>query len=168
MTGHNDRPLVGTAYLDNLEIALQRAMDQGTAALVPSYRPSGIQQIVVGNRFNDPDWFAININPQTFLPAPPDQIASLTIIEVRGARLASRFMSTEHDYHAKVSARGPITIAARPTSSRARSLTIDGKVVKAGAPARISFAGTAKTASIVVTAPDGKTTETYHVRLERP
>jgi glyoxylase-like metal-dependent hydrolase (beta-lactamase superfamily II) len=168
MTGHNDRPLVGTAYLDNLEIALQRAMDQGTAALVPSYRPAGIQQIVVGNRFNDPDWFAININPQTFLPAPPDQIASLTIIDVRGATLASRFRSTEHDYHAKVSARGPITIAARPTSSRARSLTIDGKVVKAGAPTRVSFAGTAKTVSIVVTAPDGKTTETYHVRLERP
>src|SRR6185295_13394185 len=103
MTGHNDRPLVGTRYLDNLETALQRAMDEGAAALVPSYRPPGLQQIVVGNRFTDPNWFAVNVNPQTFLPAPPDQIASLTIIDVKGATLASRFTTTAHDYRATVS-----------------------------------------------------------------
>ena len=56
LTGHNDRPLVGTKYLDNLETALQRAMDEGRAALIPSWRPPGIEQIVVGNRFTDPDW----------------------------------------------------------------------------------------------------------------
>src|SRR5262249_34398009 len=82
MTGHNDRPLVGTAYLDNLETALQRAMDEGTTALVPSYRPPGLEQIIVGDRFTDSNWFAINVNPQTFLPAPPDHIASLTLIDV--------------------------------------------------------------------------------------
>ena len=167
MTGHNDRPLVGTAYLDNLETALQRAMDDGTAALVPSYRPAGLQQIVVGNRFTDANWFAVNINPQTFLPAPPDQIASLTIVEVNGATLASRFTSTEHDYRATVGSRGRITIAACPASSRVQSLTIDGKVVKAGAPAKISFTGTPKTVPIVITAHDGKTTDTYRVTLSR-
>src|SRR6201992_3105538 len=81
MTGHNDRPLVGTTYLDNLEKALQRAMDEGTAALIPSWRPRGMQQIVVGDRFADPNWFGMNVDSQTFLPAPPDEIDSLTLIQ---------------------------------------------------------------------------------------
>ena len=167
MTGHNDRPLVGSAYLDNLENALQRAMDQGSAALVPSYRPQGLQQIVVGNRLTDPNWFGININPQTFLPAAPDQIASLTIIETKGATLTSRFSPNEHDYEAKASSRGPITIAARPASSRVQSLTIDGKTVKAGVATKVSFTGSKKTVPIVVTARDGQTAQTYRVTLER-
>lgn len=165
MTGHNDRPLVGTAYLDNLETALQRAMDEGIGALVPSYRPPGLQQVVVGDRFSDPNWFAVNVNPQTFLPAPPDQIASLSFLDIQGATLEARFASTEHDYQAKVSARGPITITARPTSSRVQSLSIDGKAVKPGAPAKISFTGASRAIPIVVTAYDGKTTETYRVTL---
>jgi glyoxylase-like metal-dependent hydrolase (beta-lactamase superfamily II) len=167
MTGHNDRPLVGTAYLDNLETALQRAMDEGTGALVPSYRPPGLQQIVVGNRITDPNWFAMNVNPQTFLPAPPDQIASLTLIEVQGAALTSRFASTQHEYRATASVRGPITIVARPASSRVHSLTIEGKAAQPGVPAKISFTGATKAVPIVVTAHDGKTIETYRVRLSR-
>jgi hypothetical protein len=126
-----------------------------------------LQQIVVGNRFTDPNWFAVNVNPQTFLPAPPDQIANLTLIEVKGAMLAGRFTSNEHEYRAAVSARGPITIAVRPASSRVQSLTVDGKAVKPGVPARISFTGSAKAVPIVVTAHDGKTTETYRVTLSR-
>jgi glyoxylase-like metal-dependent hydrolase (beta-lactamase superfamily II) len=165
MTGHNDRPLIGTAYLDNLEAALQRAMDEGPAALVPSYRPRGLQQIVVGDRFTDPNWFGININAQTFLPAPPERIASLTLIEMKGASPASRFVSTVHDYRATVTHRGPITISARPASSQAQSLTIDGKAVQAGMPYEVSFTGRTKTVPIVVTAPDGKTTDTYRLTL---
>jgi glyoxylase-like metal-dependent hydrolase (beta-lactamase superfamily II) len=165
MTGHNDRPLVGTAYLDNLETALQRAMDEGNAALVPSYRPRGLQQIVVGDRFTDPNWFGVNVNTQTFLPAPPDQIASLTLIEVKGATLTTRFTSTAHEYRATVAAgHGPITLSATPASSRVQSLTIDGKP---GAPQEIAFAGHTLTVPIVVTAHDGRTTDTYRVTLTR-
>src|SRR5581483_7676505 len=67
MTGHNDRPLVGTRFLDNLETALQRAMDEGSGALIPSYRTPGLRQIVVGDRFTDTNWFGMNVNTQTFL-----------------------------------------------------------------------------------------------------
>lgn len=167
MTGHNDHPLVGTKYLDNLETALQRAMDEGSAALVPSYRPPGLQQIVVGDRFTDPNWFGINVNSQTFLPAPPDQIASLTIIEVKGAALTERFASTMHDYHAIVpgAGRGAVTISIRPTSSRVQSLTIDGKPVRWGSPYKVPMNGKSKTVPIVVTAHDGKTMETYRLTL---
>jgi glyoxylase-like metal-dependent hydrolase (beta-lactamase superfamily II) len=167
MTGHNDRPLVGTTYLDNLETALQRAMDEGNAALIPSYRPPGLQQIMVGDRFTDPNWFAVNVNPKTFLPAPPDQIASLTLIAVHGASLDSRFDSTVHDYHATVTKPGAITLLARPASSRVRSLVIDGKAVKPGVPFKVGFQGAAKAVPIVVTAYDGKTTESYQVKLSR-
>ena len=165
MTGHNDHPLTGTKYLDNLETALQRAMDEGSAALGPSYRPPGLQQIVVGDRFTDLNWFGMNVNAQTFLPAPPDQIASLTIIDVKGASLAERFASTVHDYHAIVphGARGRITISARPTSSRIQSLTLDGRAVRWGSPYEVSFKGPSKTVPIVVTAHDGKTTDTYRL-----
>ncbi|MFL6578027.1 MAG: MBL fold metallo-hydrolase [Povalibacter sp.] len=166
LTGHNDRPLVGTTYLDNLETALQRAMDEGAVALVPSYRPPGLQQIVVGDRLSDPNWFGININPQSFLPAPTDQIASLTLIEVTGATLTNRFTPNEHDYHAKVSSRGTVSIKVLPASSRVRTVAIDGKAVKAGASAKISFKGEAKTVPVVVTALDGKSVQTYRVTLE--
>lgn len=167
MTGHNDHPLTGTGYLDNLETALQRAMDDGTAALVPSYRPPGLQQIVVGDRFTDPNWFAVNVNPTTFMPAPPDEIASLTLIEVRGADLETRFDSTVHDYPAKVTSPGAITVVALPASTRVRSLLIDGKAVKPGVPCKVTLQGAEKTVPIVVTAADGKTTQTYQVRLSR-
>ena len=167
LTGHNDRPLGGTTYLDNLETALQHAMDQGAAALVPSYRPPGLQQIVVGDRFTDPNWFGVNVNPHTFLPAPPEQIASLTLIDLQGATLESRFTATGHDYRAKVTGRGPITLLAWPASSRIQSLTIDGKRVKPGAASKVALKGDSKTVPIVVTAPDGQTTQTYHVTLSQ-
>jgi hypothetical protein len=126
-----------------------------------------LQQIVVGDRFTDPNWFGINVNAQAFLPAPPDQIASLTLIDVRGATLPARFVSTGHDYRAKVNGRAPITIAARPASSRVQSLTINGKAGQAGVPAEVSFTGKTRTVPIVVTAHDGRTTDTYRVTLAR-
>jgi hypothetical protein len=142
-------------------------MDEGTASLVPSYRPRGLQQIVVGDRFTDPNWFGINVNARTFLPAPPGQIASLTLIEVKGATLTSRFTSTVHDYRATVTGHGPITISSRPASSRVQSLTINGKAVQAGMPYEVSFTGRAQKVPIVVTAHDGKTTDLYRLTLSR-
>jgi glyoxylase-like metal-dependent hydrolase (beta-lactamase superfamily II) len=167
MTGHNDRPLEGTRYLDNLESALQRVMDEGRGALIPSYRPPGLEQIVVGDRFTDPNWFGMNVNTETFLPAPPDQIASLTLITATGATLKTRFNSAEHAYEATVTGDGRITIAVRPASSRVRSLLIDGKAATAGVPHKIDYRGGAQAVPIVVTAPDGKTTQTYRVMLSK-
>ena len=165
LTGHNDKPLTGTTYLDNLETALQQALDQGDGALVPSYRPAGLQQIVVGDRFTDPNWFGINVNPKTFLPAPPQQIASLTWIDLQGAALETRFAASTHDYRARVSGRAPVIIAARPAASKAQSLTIDGKRVAPGAAYKVAVKAGTRTVPIVVTAPDGRTTQTYRVTL---
>lgn len=165
LTGHNDHPLVGTRYLDNLEAALQRAMDEGRAALIPSWRPPGIEQIVVGDRFSDPDWFGINVNANAFLPAPPDQIASLVLIQLQGASLTPRFSAERHDYQATVRGRRPVTISVRPASSRVRSISIAGRVATAGAAEKIAFNGRTLTVPIIVMAHDGRTTQTYRVTL---
>lgn len=166
MTGHNDRPLLGTAYLDNLETALQRAMDEGNDALVPSYRPHGIKQIVVGDRFTDPNWFGINVNAQTFLPAPPDQISSATLIDLHGATLTPRFTPNVHDYQAKTTGSGPITIAVKPASSKA-SLTVNGEAAQPGTPVDVSFKGRRDVVAISVIARDGSTQTAYRVTISR-
>lgn len=69
LTGHNDRPLIGEAYLDNLASAVQLLLSRGDSALVPSYRPSGLFQVIVGDRFHDPNWVAVNVNRRRYLPA---------------------------------------------------------------------------------------------------
>lgn len=84
MTGHNDHPLQGEAYLDNLEEALQSLMDKGDAVLIPSYRPAGALQVTRGDRMHDPDWVAVNVNKEHCLPAPVDKIAGLTRFGHRG------------------------------------------------------------------------------------
>ncbi|HVS78490.1 MAG TPA: MBL fold metallo-hydrolase [Steroidobacteraceae bacterium] len=78
MTGHNDRPLVGGTYLDNLEHAVHLLLDRGNAALVPSYRPTGLYQVIVGDRLRDPNWVAVNVNRDRYLPAPEKRTAART------------------------------------------------------------------------------------------
>jgi hypothetical protein len=99
----------------------------------------------------------------SFLPAPPDQIASLIAIELQGAKLASRFAPDEHDYRATVEGRNTVSIGARPASSRVDKLTIDGKLVKPKESVRVSIGKSSRVVPIVVTAHDGKTTQTYRV-----
>jgi glyoxylase-like metal-dependent hydrolase (beta-lactamase superfamily II) len=166
LTGHNDRPLVGTKYLDNLETALQNLMDRGDAALVPSLRPANLVQTVVGDRMQDPDWFGMNVNRQTYLPAPPDQIASIVDLQLTGAKLGGRVNPRGLEYVATAPV-GVVTIQVRPASTRIRGLTIDGKAVSARQPVEVAFTGTARTVPIVVTAPDGTTTLTYQLTLKR-
>ena len=69
LTGHNDRPLLGWAYVDTLERAVQLLLDRGDAALVPSYRPVGLSQVIVGDRLHDPNWVAVSVNRAHYLPA---------------------------------------------------------------------------------------------------
>src|SRR5512146_1458952 len=78
LTGHNDRPLVGEAYLDNLESAVQLLLPRGDTVLVPSYRPTGLRQVIVGDRLHDPNWVAVNVDRDHYLPAPAGRTAGRT------------------------------------------------------------------------------------------
>ncbi len=66
LTGHNDHPLIGDAYIRNLETACELLISKGRSVLVPSIRPAGGLQVVVGNRLTDPNWVAINVNPAQY------------------------------------------------------------------------------------------------------
>lgn len=160
LTGHNDHPLVGTAYLDNLEKAMQRLMDKGDAALIPSWRPPGIWQVVVGNRYTDPNWFGANVDRSRYLPAQPDHIAGLVEVKLTGAHLAHNLDPEVHALTAVLDRPGAaVTVAAYPTSSRSRALTIAGVAATPGKA--VALHATSAPVAIVVTAPDGTTKTTY-------
>ncbi len=168
LTGHNDRPLVGTKYFDNLFATLQNLMDKGEGALTPSLRPAGIVQSFVGDRMTDPDWFGMNLNRQTFMSAPPDQLASIVDLQLTGAKLEGRVNPRTMEYAATVPANGTVKVTVRPASSLIKNLTIDGKAATANQPVEIPLSGGARTVPIVVTAADGTTTATYQLTLKRP
>ena len=168
MTGHNDRPLVGETYLNNLQTALQQLMDKGDAALVPSYRPAGLQQVVVGDRLHDPDWVAINVNREHYLPAPVDKIAGLTRIELRGYKLAPPFSPDVKEYSVTVPAGvSSVQLEADPTSSRSSALSMNGQKIPPGTAQSFKLSGSSSTAKIQVVSPDGTQSADYVVTVSR-
>jgi glyoxylase-like metal-dependent hydrolase (beta-lactamase superfamily II) len=159
MTGHNDHPLKGEIYLVNLEKALQLLMDKGNAALVPSYRPAGLWQVVVGDRFTDPNWVAINVNRTRFLPSPVETIDSLSRIAVEGLKLSPDFTPEIKNYTVNAPQEvASVTVTAVPTSSRA-TIDIFGKPVSAGKSYTTKLR--ASKVQIEVKSPDGTSSATY-------
>jgi len=166
MTGHNDQPLVGEKYLDNLETALQSLMDEGDAVLVPSYRPSGLKQVVVGDRLHDHNWVAINVNQNTYLPAPIDKIAGLTRISVEGAKLSPIFSPAVTEYTVTVRAEiHAIGVIAEPTSTRSKVLSMNGEVLKAGVSNELPLTVKSRGVGIRVLSPDGTRTMDYVLKI---
>lgn len=163
--GHDDQPLDGNAYLDNLESALQQLMDKGDAALVPSYRPVGLMQVVVGDRFHDPNWAAINVNHDHYLPAPVDKIDGLTWIATNGAKLIPDFTPAVKDYSVEVPrAASNFNITADTTSSRS-TMMINGESAESGKPHALKAA--APKVEIDVKSPDGTQTGLYTIAVSR-
>lgn len=168
MTGHNDHPLVGELYLDNLERALQLVLDKGDAALVPSYRPVGFEQVIVGDRFQDPNWVAVNVNTRTYLPAPMDKIAGLTRLAVEGGKLSPAFTPDVKDYTVTLPQNAQsIEVTTEPTSTRSHQLTINEEPTQAGVPHEVKLNGTLPSINIRVISPDGSDTAQYTVTVKR-
>jgi len=165
MTGHNDHPLKGETYLDNLESALQSLMDKGDAALVPSFRPPGLWQVIVGNRFHDPNWVAINVNRARYLPAPVDKIDGLTRIAIGGLKLSPDFTPDVRNYTVEApQGTTSVKITADPTSSRS-TVTMNGDPVPAGKPHIVELRSSKL--EIGVKSPDGTETAVYTVAVSR-
>jgi glyoxylase-like metal-dependent hydrolase (beta-lactamase superfamily II) len=168
MTGHNDQPLVGDKYLDNLETALQSVLDKGDTVLVPSYRPAGLRQVVVGDRLHDPNWVAINVNQNTYLPAPIDKIAGLTRIAVEGANLSPIFSPEVTEYTVTMPAKTrAINVIAEPTSTRSRALSINEEDVNAGVAHPTKLTAKSPVVRIRVVSPDGTRTVDYALKILR-
>jgi glyoxylase-like metal-dependent hydrolase (beta-lactamase superfamily II) len=165
MTGHNDRPLSGETYLNNLQSSIQSLMDKGDAALVPSYRPVGLEQVVVGDRYSDPDWVAVNVNKNHYLPAPIDDIAGLTSLRVEGGKLSPAFDPNQKTYEVSLSAsKGPAHLTAVPTSSRSSALTANGKDFLKVGVVDVPAQGVA---AVTVVSPNGKQSATYIVTFPK-
>jgi len=164
MSGHNDHPLYGATYLNNLESALQKLMDEGNAVLIPSYRPVGEWQVMVGDRYNDVNWVAVNVNRDHYLPAPPEKIARLCAIYLKGAELTAPFAPGNRSPVAAV-ARSVKTVEVGPipTSSHAQAVTVNGKPVARGSFVAVPID---QPAEIVVRSPDGTQTETYTLTFQ--
>lgn len=96
LTGHNDVVLDGTAsYLDNLQTAVQKVVDEGTDAMTPTLRTldsfngylENTKTVVVGDRLKDINWVGINVNLQNYLSdgyrnGNEDKIADLSNLSV--------------------------------------------------------------------------------------
>jgi glyoxylase-like metal-dependent hydrolase (beta-lactamase superfamily II) len=169
MTGHNDHPLAGETYLDNLQSALQSLMDKGDAVLVPSYRPIGFLQVTIGDRMHDPDWVAINVNKAHYLPAPVDKIAGLTLLKIDGAVLQPAFSPNVKSYTATLLRKSPnASLSVEPTSSRSSALSVNGQPAKTAQPNTIPLSGKSTAVTIRVTSPDGSQTADYAVTVMKP
>jgi glyoxylase-like metal-dependent hydrolase (beta-lactamase superfamily II) len=167
MTGHNDHPLQGEGYLDNLQDALQSLMDKGDAVLIPSYRPAGALQVTRGDRMNAPNWVAINVNKAHCLPAPVDKIAGLTRLAIVGAVLRPAFAPEVTSYTATMAANvASVDVTAEPTSLRSSALTINGQAVKPGAPYEVRRTGRDLKIGIHVASPDGSQSADYTVDVQ--
>ena len=166
--GHNDLPIYGETYLDNLQRAAQLLVDRGEAILTPSLRPTDVWQVVVGDRLADPNWAAINVSKDSCLTTPPDQIATLSNLRLGQAALEPGFAPYHFAYRATVGAAATeIAITPTATSSRCHSLLIDDEPVASGATYSARLAAGETTIAIAVTAPDGRTTLTYALTVTR-
>ncbi len=99
LTGHNDVVLDGTAsYLDILQTAVQKVVDEGTDAMTPTLRTldsingylENTKTVVVGDRLKDINWVGINVNLQNYLSdgyrnGNEDKIADLSNLSVHKA-----------------------------------------------------------------------------------
>jgi hypothetical protein len=169
MTGHNDHPLTGKKYLDNLQSALQSLMDKGEAVLVPSYRPVGFLQVTIGDRMHDPDWVAINVNKAHYLPAPVDKIAGLTLLSFDGAVLKPAFSPNVKSYTAVLFKNSSTTsLSVEPTSSRSSVLTVNGKPAKSGQANLVQLSGKSTPITVHVASPDGSQAADYAVTVVKP
>lgn len=139
-------------------------MDEGDAALVPSYRPPGLRQVIVGDRLRDRNWIAININHDHYLPAPVEKIAGLTWLDVEGAKLTPGFTPDVKNYTAKLR-RGTdstLVITADPTSSRS-AMTINGEPASGEKAHALKL--TSSKIGVDVKSPDGTQTAAYTITV---
>jgi glyoxylase-like metal-dependent hydrolase (beta-lactamase superfamily II) len=166
--GHGAPCLHGEAYLDHLEEAAQRLVDQGVQVLTPSPRPSGGWQTVSGDRLSDPNWAAINVNRDHCLTAPPDQIATLSNLQLTGGSLNEPFKPDRLTYAVDLDPDlMQIEIVPTATSRRCAALRIDGVEAVSGQPFVIPLGekATPSSFSIEVVSPDRSTTRTYTLEM---
>ncbi|MFN8475364.1 MAG: MBL fold metallo-hydrolase [Anaerolineae bacterium] len=166
--GHNDVPILGETYLDNLEHAAQLLVDEGEGVLVPSLRPTDVWQVVVGDRLSDPNWVAINVAKGRCLSAAPEKIAALSNLQLLGARLEPGFNTRHYTYTVVLDAGvSEFGITATATSGRHQGLAINGAALRSGVTHSVQLSDSEPDVLISVTSPDGTVSQTYTLTVSR-
>jgi glyoxylase-like metal-dependent hydrolase (beta-lactamase superfamily II) len=167
LTGHNDHPLEGEKYLDNMQHAAQTVVDNGTNVLVPSLRPPGVWQVVVDDRMHDPNWVSINVTKEGCLFTAPDKITALSNLELTEGEPID-FSPALLEYSTSVS-KGVSKLQITPTamSSRYKSLKINNRDAKSGSPYNAALKRGTSSFAITVTSPDGNSEKTYTLTVTR-
>jgi glyoxylase-like metal-dependent hydrolase (beta-lactamase superfamily II) len=167
MTGHNDHPLEGEKYLDNLQHAAQTVVDKGPSVLVPSLRPPGVWQVVVGERTHDANWVSINVTKEGCLSTPPDKITALSNLEL-SAGTPVDFSPARLEYEVSVDKSvSRLQITPTAMSSSHKSLKINGRDAKSGGPYNAALKRGTSSFAITVTSPDGNSEKTYTLTVTR-
>ena len=128
--GHNDN-ILNESYLENLEKALQQAVDFGEEALVPTLRPvaecMGSSKIsMVGNYIADLDWAGINIINVYSGEYTAENIATLSAIFIENGTLEPKFQPNIENYTLQMgSDTQEVEILTASTSSRAKNIRIN-------------------------------------------
>jgi len=138
--------------------------------LTPSPRPSGVWQVVSGDRLSDPNWAAINVNRDRCLTAHPDQIASLSNLQFKGCTLNEAFKPSIFAYTADLDPNvSEVEIVPTATSRRYAALKINGVEARSGQPFAALIKGevTPTMLSVEVVSPDRSTTCVYMVKVNR-
>ncbi len=166
MSGHNDRPLEGEGYLDNLQKAAQTVVDRGTEVLVPSLRLAGYSQVIIGDRLTDPNWVSINVTKDRCLTTSPDKMATLSNLAVSEDHSLD-FTPNRSSYKATVLKKmSGVHVTATTTSSQSW-LKVNGVEAKSGVAVDVPLGPAATPVVMTVTAPDGATSQTYNLSVVR-
>ena len=156
--GHNDVPMRGEGYLDALQVAAQRLVDEGESVLVPSLRPTTAWQVVEGDRLTDPNWAAINVAKGSCLSTDHRAIATLALV-----RCGTHIIDVAPRMVLPALAPGEVaqTVCVTPTSSAA-TVHVDGQLVGAGRPFRV-LAG--QSVTVLVTASNQVAGSSFQVEV---
>jgi hypothetical protein len=166
--GHNDTASIGETYLDRLQEAAQKLVDQGPGVLVPSPRPTGAWKVEEGDRLSDPNWASINVNPDKCLTTHPDKIASLSNLQIKAGRLDPEFRPSVFTYRVHLDPEASqLSLIPTATSRRAAALKINGLEVSSGSPftAQLDEGKRIESFAIEVTSPDRTATCAYSLKL---
>ena len=130
--GHNDHVL-NESYLENLEKAVQQAVDFGPEALSPTLRPAaecfGSSEIsLVGNYISELDWVGVNIKNIFSGSYTAENISTLSALFIKNGTLEPPFQPDNENYTLELEKdTTEIEIAAVSTSSRAEKILLNGR-----------------------------------------
>lgn len=169
--GHNDH-ILNESYLENLEKAVQQAVDFGEEVLVPTLRSAaecmGSSKIsLVGNYISDLDWVGINLIDVFSGDYTSENIATLSAIFIENGTLEPKFQPNIENYTLQIDiGTREIEMAVVATSSRIKNICINQIDVKSKEYHLIE-AGNNTVINIHVVAPDGVNDKYYKILVEQ-